>query len=70
MLALRIARTALIFSLPVWAIVMILAFLGWGNPVAELAIAGWDTIALGISALACLFLQALSYKLKPRKSSN
>ena len=48
---------------------MALAYFNVGDPLAVWAIGGWDGIAIGLSAVACVFFQGLSWKPRGRENS-
>ena len=69
MSALKISRGFLLATILIYAAIMALAYFNLIDPLAVWGIVGWDCIAIGLSAAACVFFQGLSWKPRGRENS-
>jgi hypothetical protein len=69
-MALKISRTALLISFLVWGFLLVLGMLRIFSPLAAWGLGGYAAIAIGLSAIACVFFQGLSFKSKSRQPNN
>jgi hypothetical protein len=69
-MALKISRAALLISFLLWGFLFILGMIHAISPLAALGFGAYAAIAMGLSAIACVFFQGLSFKPKPRHPKN
>lgn len=68
-MALKIARTALAICAVIWALAILLGIAKIEVGLPLLAIGGYSTIGMGLSAAACVVIQVFGY-FRSRKNSN